>query len=110
MSIILQNLSSRPITLAKGKVVAKLGAANAIPDMLAPEVNGKIHEGPNETQKGETKAKDSASPEWLDKFFSKLQLDGSKSLTEQQQNEAKSCLKNSIIYLLWEIWNWVKLI
>ena len=32
VSVVLRNLSSRSVTLEQGKVVAKLGAANAIPD------------------------------------------------------------------------------
>ena len=81
-------------------MIAKLGAANAIPDMLALEVNGKIHEGPNETQKGETKTRGPASPERLDKLFSKLQLDGSNHGLSNSKMKSKSYLKNSIIYSL----------
>ena len=35
--IILKNLTCKPVTLHKGKVVAEVGPANAIPHMLAPK-------------------------------------------------------------------------
>ena len=35
--VILKNLTCKPITLQKGKVVAEIGPANAIPDKLAPK-------------------------------------------------------------------------
>ena len=36
--VILKNLTCKPITLQKGKVVAEIGPANAIPSMLAPKI------------------------------------------------------------------------
>ena len=41
--IVLKNLTCKPITLQKGRVVAELGPANVIPPMLSPkESNPKL--------------------------------------------------------------------
>ena len=48
VSVTLKNLTCKPITLQKGKAVAELGPANAIPSMLAPKPEKQDENPPKE--------------------------------------------------------------
>ena len=63
------NLSSRPVTLKKGTIVATIKAANIKPPMLA----AKPQSNNNNNKKEEVPQK---TPAWLEKLFSKLDLSG----------------------------------
>ena len=64
--VILKNLTCKPITLQKGKVVAEIGPANAIPSMLAPK--------PEDEQKDKIEKEDVESR--VEKLFQVLDLQG----------------------------------
>ena len=80
--IVLKNLTCKPITLQKGRVVAEVGLANVIPHMLAPkESNPKevIQTDPIE--------------ERVEKLFQVLDLKGLKSWSKTDQAKAKELIQ-----------------
>ena len=82
MPVILKNLTCKPITLQKGKVVAELGSANAIPAMLAPKPEEKDKE-----------AKPEPVEERIEKLFQMLDLKGLDSWAEEEQAKARELIK-----------------
>ena len=80
------NLSSRPVTLEKGTVVAIIKAANIIPPMLAAKPqydnNNIKDEIPEET------------PARLEKLFSKLDLSGMESWDKEQKDKMKKVFED----------------
>ena len=103
VTIGLQNLSCRTVTLTKGTVVARLSSTNKIPDMLAPEfadsklkfANGedlRNHNvelvNTNSLNSGTEKPDNS----WIDKLFAKLNLSGFDDWTEKQKQAVRDCI------------------
>ena len=80
--IVLKNLTCKPITLQKGRVVAEVGPANAIPAMLAPKL-------------AEEDGKDSmeSKEERVKKLFEVLDLNGLDSWPEEEQTKAKDLMR-----------------
>ena len=80
--VILKNLTCKPITLQKGKVVAEIGPANAIPKKLAP----KQEEGkPDKIGKGEVGDR-------VEKLFQVLDLKGLEKWPKTEQERAKEII------------------
>ena len=80
--VILKNLTCKPITLQKGKVVAEIGPANAIPNMLAPKrVEGK----PDKIEKEEVGDR-------VEKLFQVLDLKGLEKWPKTEQEKAKELI------------------
>ena len=80
--IVLKNLTCKSITLQKGRVVAEVGPANAIPHMLAPKENELQKEFPQETEE-----------ERVQKLFQVLDLKGLETWLEEEQVKAKELIK-----------------
>ena len=71
--IVLKNLTCKPITLKKGRVVAEVGPANAIPAMLAPKI------------KEEGDSPQGNQEERVEKLFKLLDLKGLETWPEVEQ-------------------------
>ena len=80
--VVLKNLTCKPITLQKGRVVEEVGPANAIPHMLAPKETELQKESPQETKE-----------ERVQKLFQVLDLKGLESWPEREQVKAKELIK-----------------
>ena len=80
--VILKNLTCKPITLQKGKVVPELGPVNAIPAMLAPKPEEKDKE-----------AKPEPVEERIEKLFQVLDLKGLDSWAKKEQAKARELIK-----------------
>ena len=78
VQIVLKNLTCKPITLQKGRVVAEFGPANAIPHMLAPK-----ELDPKESVQTEKRVED---------LFQVLDLKGLESWPEADQARAKELI------------------
>ena len=78
--IVLKNLTCKPITLKKGRVVAEVGPANAIPAMLAPKI-----------KEGEESLPESRE-ERVEKLFKSLDLKGLETWPEVEQEKAKKLI------------------
>ena len=101
-----KNLTSKDINLKAGTVVGKVKAANGVPPMLAKKlenVNVTSNTFPNTTSDttigSETETKDSKTPEKhiltqdeVDLLMSKLDLEGIKSWSPEEQNEVKDLI------------------
>ena len=70
------NLSSRPVTLKKGTIVATIKAANIIPPMLAAKLQSDNNNIKDEIPE--------ITPARLEKLFSKLDLSGMESWDKEQ--------------------------
>ena len=77
------NLSSRPVTLKKGTIVATIKAANIIPPMLAAKPQSDNN---NNNIKDEIPEKTHAR---LEKLFSKLDLSGMEGWDKEQKDKLK---------------------
>ena len=87
----LRNNTARSITLAARTPIAKLAAANVVPQMLAPKRR--------DTEKGKSKKEDKAprlkvSQEKLEKLFEKLDLSGIKSWDKEDQEKVHQVIKD----------------
>ena len=80
--IVLKNLTCKPVALQKGWVVAEVGPANAIPQMLAPKVKS-----PEEDPTKESIEKR------VGKLFEVLDLEGLKSWQKGEQEEARKLIE-----------------
>ena len=81
--VILKNLTCKSITLQKGKVVAEIGPANAIPDMLAPKrVEGIL----DKIEKEEVEDR-------VEKLFQVLDLKGLEKWPKTEQEKAKEIIE-----------------
>ena len=80
--VVLKNLTCKSITLQKGRAVAEVGPANAIPHMLAPKENELQKEFHQETEE-----------ERVQKLFQVLDLKGLESWPEREQAKAKELIK-----------------
>ena len=78
--IVLKNLTCKPITLKKGRVVAEVGPANAIPAMLAPKI------------KTEGDASQEDQEERVEKLFESVDLKGLEKWPEVEQEKAKKLI------------------
>ena len=103
-------MSCRSVTLHKGTVIARLSPGNAVPSMLAPKLEEiKLASCQLELppQKGLKKNQpklektltqiskpghDAYDQDRLDKLFSKLDLSGCDSWTEEQKRMVKECI------------------
>ena len=77
--VIIKNLTCKPITLQKGKLVAELGPANAIPSMLAPK------SGENEPEENVENR--------VEKLLQILDLKGIEDWPNDKQEEAIELMK-----------------
>ena len=82
------NLSSRPVTLKKGTVVATIKAANIIPPMFAAK---PPCDNNNNNNKDEIPEK---TPARLEKLFSKLDLSGMESWDKEQKDKMKKVFED----------------
>ena len=82
------NLSSRPVTLKKGTVVATIKAANIIPPMLAAKPPSDSN---NNNSKDEIPEK---TPARLEKLFKKLDLSGMENWDQEQKNKMKKVFED----------------
>ena len=90
----LRNMSCRTVTLHKGTVVAELSPANAIPKMLAPKLAScqlefVKNQGPKSSELkfvNSTNSQPKLTQEQRDKLFSKLDLTGYDSWTQDQRD------------------------
>ena len=82
------NLSSRPVTLKMGTIVATIKAANIIPPMLAAKPPSDSN---NNNSKDEIPEK---TPARLEKLFSKLDLTGMENWDQEQKNKMKKVLED----------------
>ena len=103
VTIGLQNMSCRTVTLIKGTIVARLSPTNKIPDMLAPEFAKDKLEFPtrNHPQSHNSELVNTNSSNHnvddidnsrIDKLFSKLDLSGSDDWTESQKQAVHDCI------------------
>ena len=81
--VILKNLTCKPITLQKGKIVAEIGPANAIPDMLAPKRTKGKSDKIGEEEVGDR----------LEKLFKVLDLKELEKWPKTEQEKAKELIK-----------------
>ena len=82
--VILKNLTCKPITLQKGKVVAEIGPANAIPSMLAPKIE---KENSDKTEKENVESR-------VEKLFQVLDLQGLENWSEGNQEGARALIRD----------------
>ena len=112
VDLLLRNVSSRTVELAKGTRVARLSPANKIPPMLAPKrevieitkekectlecenliaFSGQTLEQTKDSPKAADSDQSSLTDEQrVEKLFAKLDLSGCESWTEDQKSEAKN--------------------
>ena len=81
----LMNLSSEPVILKKGTVVAHVKPANLIPPMLAPR---------NENSNAKSEEMSEKTPERIQKLFSKLDLSGMANWPEERQKEMRKVFED----------------
>ena len=81
------NISSRPVTLKKGTIVATIKAANIIPPMLV--VKPQSNNNNNKTEEIPEK-----TPARLEKLFSKLDLSGMEGWDQEQKDRMKKVFED----------------
>ena len=107
-NVVLRNLSSKPVYMKKGAVVAQVQAANAVPPMLQARCAASEREdGINEKRAASERASSRSSKgnvninsnqnkdvkpssERLDKLFSKVDLSGSEEWSEENQAKLRA--------------------
>ena len=87
-SVALRNLTHKTIELKKGNIVASVQAANAIPLMLA----SKSPEDSN-ISKNNSSLTPEATPERIEKLFSKLDLSGADKWAEENKVKMRGLFK-----------------
>ena len=94
VSLVIRNVTNDVITLRKGRVIAKLTAANLVPNKMAPCYVGKSHTKVV-TKMGQTQVD---MKEYLkgrvSKLMAKLNLDGMKDWEPQWQVKAVDIMRN----------------
>ena len=83
--VALMNLSSKPVVLKKGTVVAHVKPANLIPPMLAPKNENNSAQGDEIPEK---------TPAQIQKLFSKLDLSGMASWPQEKQIEMRKVFED----------------
>ena len=90
VTVMLRNITNDVITLAKGKVVAELAAANLVPNKIVPRFvkekeNSKLVKS-GQLQVGKKKR--------IEKLMEKLELSGMKTWSKECQKEAEHTMKD----------------
>ena len=91
----LRNMSCKAVTIKKGTAVAQLSPANVIPKMLAPklakcQLESAAGETPENSKLELPKTTDS---DRIEKLFSKLDLSGSDSWSEEEKNSVRNLIE-----------------
>ena len=95
VNIGLRNMSCKAVTIKKGTAVAQLSPANVIPKMLAPklakcQLESADGEAPENSKLELPKVTDS---DRIEKLFSKLDLSGSDSWSEEEKNSVRNLIE-----------------
>ena len=109
VTIGLQNMSCRTVTLMKGTIVARLLPVNKIPDMVAPEfAKDKLefttgdHLQNRNSELVNTNSlnhnSDDIDNSRMDKLFAKLDLSGPDDWTESQKQALHDCIERAYSY------------
>ena len=83
--VALMNLSSEPVVLKKGTVIAHVKPANLVPPMLAPK---------NENNNAQTEEIPEKTPARIQKLFSKLDLTGMANWPQESQEEMRKVFED----------------
>ena len=110
VTIGLRNMSCQSVVLHKGTVVARLSPANVVSEMLAPKLEPvKLASCQLELSKDQADSSckleleseliqiskmDEVTQNWIDKFFTKLDLLGCENWMESQQQAVRDCITN----------------
>ena len=91
----IRNLTSKEIVLKTGTVIGNVEAANAVPPMLAPKpecLKTKDSDKETETKVSKPPEKHILTQDEVDLLMSKLDLEGIKSWSPEEQKEVKDLI------------------